>query len=229
MCCLALDNPGNTLSILHNAVNSVFSNKCNGNISGTIKFLSLILVLSIFLGPPPSYQSLFGEIQGARQSSSSTMDFLKKLILLLAGTSKYLTEIPFEYRPSLILNSFLKLIFHGKIFHLVYQHYHLISVPSISTLLYSTFYTFPATNFHLNNPQVAYKLLPSQPIIVTWSWYDHRFNSFLPGSKEVFFILGPKGKSWLFLELVLLLKLALFLVLSLRAGRKADWWAVWVI
>ena len=79
-------------------------------------FCCSVLVLSIFLGPPPSYQSLFGEIQGARQSSSSTMDFLKKLILLLAGTSKYLTEIPFEYRPSLILNSFLKLIFPGKFF-----------------------------------------------------------------------------------------------------------------
>lgn len=37
-------------------------------------------------GPPPSYQSLFGEIQDARQSSSSIMDFMKKLILLLAGT-----------------------------------------------------------------------------------------------------------------------------------------------
>lgn len=37
-------------------------------------------------GPPPSYQSLYGEIQGARQSSSSTWEFLKKLILLLAGT-----------------------------------------------------------------------------------------------------------------------------------------------
>ncbi|KAJ7363288.1 hypothetical protein OS493_011571 [Desmophyllum pertusum] len=37
-------------------------------------------------GPPPSYQSLFGEIQGARENSSGTMDFMRKLVLLLAGT-----------------------------------------------------------------------------------------------------------------------------------------------
>lgn len=37
-------------------------------------------------GPPPSYQSLFGEIKDARHGSSSVLDFLKKLILILAGT-----------------------------------------------------------------------------------------------------------------------------------------------
>ena len=54
--------------------------------------MQAILLKGLFfflLGPPPSYQSLFGEIQGARESSSSSLDFLKKLILLLAGTSKY--------------------------------------------------------------------------------------------------------------------------------------------
>ena len=60
----------------------------NGNISGTHEYQSLIVVSFYCLGPPPSYQSLFGEIQDARQSASSTMDFIKKLILLLAGTSK---------------------------------------------------------------------------------------------------------------------------------------------
>ena len=40
-------------------------------------------------GPPPSYQSLFGEIKDARHGSSSVLDFLKKLILILAGTSKF--------------------------------------------------------------------------------------------------------------------------------------------
>ena len=47
-----------------------------------------VLFLLFFLEPPPSYQSLFGEIQSARQSSSSTMDFMKKLSSLLAETSK---------------------------------------------------------------------------------------------------------------------------------------------
>lgn len=37
-------------------------------------------------GPPPSYQSLFGEIKDARQGSSSVLDFLKKLIIILVGT-----------------------------------------------------------------------------------------------------------------------------------------------
>ncbi|XP_031554553.1 transmembrane protein 272-like isoform X2 [Actinia tenebrosa] len=36
--------------------------------------------------PPPSYQSLFGEIKEARQSASSVFDFLKKLLILLIGT-----------------------------------------------------------------------------------------------------------------------------------------------
>lgn len=42
------------------------------------------------MGPPPSYQSLFGEIQEARSSSSGVLDFLKKLFLILIGTSKNL-------------------------------------------------------------------------------------------------------------------------------------------
>ena len=46
-------------------------------------------------GPPPSYQSLFGEIKDARHGSSSVLDFLKKLILILAGTSKF--EIDYCY------------------------------------------------------------------------------------------------------------------------------------
>ena len=57
----------------------------------------------LFSGPPPSYQSLFGEIQGVRQSSSSTMDFMRRLILLLAGTSMCLSVIlsPSDRQPSL--------------------------------------------------------------------------------------------------------------------------------
>ena len=50
--------------------------------------LLIVFFFLFFLAPPPSYQSLFGEIQSARQSSSSTMDFMKKLSSLLAETSK---------------------------------------------------------------------------------------------------------------------------------------------
>lgn len=52
---------------------------------------NIVLFLSQFSlsGPPPSYQSLFGEIKDARHGSSSVLDFLKKLILILAGTSKF--------------------------------------------------------------------------------------------------------------------------------------------
>ncbi|KAI8520735.1 hypothetical protein Bbelb_004890 [Branchiostoma belcheri] len=35
---------------------------------------------------PPSYASLFGEIQEARRESGGFVDFLKKLLVLLAGT-----------------------------------------------------------------------------------------------------------------------------------------------
>ena len=42
-----------------------------------------------FLGPPPSYQSLFGEIRDVRRESSNVAEFLVKLVLLLASTSMY--------------------------------------------------------------------------------------------------------------------------------------------
>ena len=63
----------------------------NDNINGAHSDVSVadcVFFFLFFLAPPPSYQSLFGEIQSARQSSSSTMDFMKKLSSLLAETSK---------------------------------------------------------------------------------------------------------------------------------------------
>ena len=57
----------------------------NDNINGTHSEVSVAdcVFFLFFLEPHPSYQ-----IQGARQSSSSAMDFMKKLISLLAETSK---------------------------------------------------------------------------------------------------------------------------------------------
>lgn len=38
--------------------------------------------------PPPSYQSLFGQVREARKSSNGLIDFLRKLVLILLGTRK---------------------------------------------------------------------------------------------------------------------------------------------
>ena len=41
-----------------------------------------------FADAPPSYQSIFGQMKDAKKSSSSPMDFVKKLITLLLNTSE---------------------------------------------------------------------------------------------------------------------------------------------
>jgi len=39
--------------------------------------------------PPPSYDSIFGQVKAARAESSSILDFFKKFLTILLGTSKY--------------------------------------------------------------------------------------------------------------------------------------------
>ena len=38
--------------------------------------------------PPPSYNSLFGQVREARKNSSGVVDFLRKLVVILLGTRK---------------------------------------------------------------------------------------------------------------------------------------------
>ena len=39
-------------------------------------------------GPPPSYDSLFGQIKEAKETSDGSFDFCKRVVQLFAGTSK---------------------------------------------------------------------------------------------------------------------------------------------
>jgi len=39
-------------------------------------------------GPPPSYESLFGQIKEAKETSDGSFDFCKRVVQLFAGTSK---------------------------------------------------------------------------------------------------------------------------------------------
>ena len=43
----------------------------------------------VYLEPPPTYESLFGELRHAREESSGVFDFLKKVVILLLSTSRY--------------------------------------------------------------------------------------------------------------------------------------------
>lgn len=46
------------------------------------------LIRVLLAAPPPSYQSLFGQVREARKSSNGLVDFLRKLVLILLGTCK---------------------------------------------------------------------------------------------------------------------------------------------
>ena len=53
------------------------------------------LILSMFIStaPPPSYQSLFGQVREARKTSSNLIEFLRKLVLILLGTCKSINPV----------------------------------------------------------------------------------------------------------------------------------------
>lgn len=53
-------------------------------------------------GPPPSYDSLFGQIKEAKETSDGSFDFCKRVIQLFAGTSKKYNKLNSMY--SMILN-----------------------------------------------------------------------------------------------------------------------------
>ena len=39
---------------------------------------------------PPSYESIFGQVQAARRESNSVVEFFKKFLIILIGTCKFL-------------------------------------------------------------------------------------------------------------------------------------------
>jgi len=41
------------------------------------------------VAPPPSYDSIFGQVKAARAESSSILDFFKKFLTILLGTRKF--------------------------------------------------------------------------------------------------------------------------------------------
>ena len=51
-----------------------------------------LFILMCAVAPPPTYDSLFGQVKAARAESSSTMDFFKKFLTILLGTRKCLYE-----------------------------------------------------------------------------------------------------------------------------------------
>ena len=67
------DNPGGL---------SVFYDIC------TIFLYNFSAFFGFVLAPPPSYDSLYGKLKGAKQESTSFVDFAKKFILIILGTSK---------------------------------------------------------------------------------------------------------------------------------------------
>jgi len=50
-----------------------------------LKFTSYVC----FVAPPPSYDSIFGQVKAARAESGSIVDFFKKFLTILLGTRKY--------------------------------------------------------------------------------------------------------------------------------------------
>lgn len=57
-------------------------------ISDVVRCVVNILLMSL-VAPPPSYDSLFGRMREARKVSKGIFDFLKNIIFLLLGTSKF--------------------------------------------------------------------------------------------------------------------------------------------
>jgi hypothetical protein len=56
--------------------------------------LPLILCyIFLFSAPPPSYDSLFGRVREAHKASKGMFDFLKNVIILLLGTSMFISYI----------------------------------------------------------------------------------------------------------------------------------------
>ena len=61
---------------------------------------SIIYILRIFFSffpeAPPSYDSIFGRVKAAKAESNSSLDFLKKFLIIVVGTSKF-TFIAYVY------------------------------------------------------------------------------------------------------------------------------------
>ena len=52
------------------------------------KCLFVVFIVAI-VEPPPSYDSLFGEVRAAKESSTSPLDFFKKFLAIVLGTSMF--------------------------------------------------------------------------------------------------------------------------------------------
>ena len=50
--------------------------------------------------PPPSYESVFGQVRAAKQDSSSVPDFFKKFIVIVLGTCKLIHDIARKFYSS---------------------------------------------------------------------------------------------------------------------------------
>ena len=46
-------------------------------------------VIYVFTVPPPSYESLFGQVRKARKNSDGVFSYAKNLLILLLGTGTY--------------------------------------------------------------------------------------------------------------------------------------------
>lgn len=70
--------------------------------------------LLCILEPPPSYDSLYGQVRAAKAESSSIADFLKKFCIIIFSTSKHCVFLilPFPHLPSCrIYQNWFKLIY----------------------------------------------------------------------------------------------------------------------
>ena len=67
----------------------------------------MIILLYIQTVPPPAYESIFGRVREVHRSSNGVLDFIKNLVILSAGTSKFTSVFFFFFffSPS----SFMKL------------------------------------------------------------------------------------------------------------------------
>lgn len=55
-------------------------------IFNVLENINIIYKNLISAAPPPTYESVIGRVREVHKESSGTLDFIKKIILLLAGT-----------------------------------------------------------------------------------------------------------------------------------------------